>query len=370
MNEIVHNRTIFETMEEWAPLNLAYDWDNVGLQVGSFDKETKKVMITLDVLESVVDEAIEKKVDLIIAHHPMLFKPLKKINLDDPKGRIIEKLIKHDITVYASHTNLDIASGGVNDLLANKLKLQHIENLVDVQSERLFKLAVYVPETRAEGIRGVLGDTGAGHIGSYSHSSFNSRGQGMFKPLDDSSPYLGKMNEMEIVNEIKIETIIKEDNVSSIIDSMIKVHPYEEVVYDIFPLENKGNSDGIGRVGLLQEGLVLKELSEHVKTVFEMPHVRVTGNLNKMVEKVAILGGSGEDFVKNARQANADVYITGDMTFHNAQDAMEMGLSVIDAGHYIEKIMKKATESYLKEKFDKNLTVIVSEANTDPFQFI
>lgn len=370
MNEIVLNSTIFKIMEEWAPLDLAYDWDNVGLQVGSFNKSTKKVMITLDVLESVVDEAIENDVDLIIAHHPMLFKSLKEIDVENPKGRVIEKLIKNDITVYASHTNLDVARGGVNDLLASKLGLKETKNLMDTQAEKLFKFIVYVPETHANEIRKVLGETGAGHIGDYSHCSFNSKGKGVFKPLAGTSPYKGKINQTETVNEIKVETIIKEKDITSIIDAVAKVHPYEEMAYDIFRLENKGEINGIGRVGLLHEKMMLKELSEYVKDVFGMSHVRVTGNLKEIVEKVAILGGSGESFVKNAKRAHADVLITGDMTFHNAQDAIEMGLSVIDAGHYIEKIMKEATKSYLKEMLGNEISIIVSEANTDPFQFI
>lgn len=370
MYKQIRNSAVFRVMEEWAPLHLAYDWDNVGLQVGSFKSSTKKVLVTLDVLESVVDEAIEEKVDLIIAHHPMLFKPLKIIDFDDPKGRVIKKLIENNITVYASHTNLDIATGGVNDLLAERLDLTNLTNLIDVQTEKLIKLVVYVPETHADQVRDTLGVVGAGHIGNYSHTSFAAKGVGMFKPLEGTTPYTGEINRIESVQEVKIETILKEHEADFILESVIEVHPYEEVAYDLYPLKNKGEVHGMGRVGFLQKDMSLKDLVDHIKNSFDLSHVRVTGNLDKNIKKVAVLGGSGEGFITQAKQAEADVYITGDMTFHNAQDAMEMGLSVIDVGHYIEKVMKEATKSYLEEKFGNELSVITSEVSTDPFQTI
>lgn len=370
MNEIVKTKAIFNIMEEWAPTNLAYDWDNVGLQIGSYQHPVKTIMVTLDVTESVVDEAIKNHVDLIIAHHPILFKPVKQIDVNQAKGRIIKKLIKNDITVYASHTNLDIAKGGVNDLLADKLGIQDRENLLDIETEKLCKLVVYVPETHAAEIRRVLGESGAGHIGNYSHSTFNTRGQGMFKPLEGTSPYLGELNQIEVVDESRIETIIKEKDILPIVETMIKAHPYEEVAYDIFPLKNKGPAIGIGRIGSLPKKMALKELANEIKRAFGMTHLRVTGDLNEMVEKIAILGGSGEGFIDAAKKAGADVYVTGDMTFHHAQDAMEAGLSIIDAGHYIEKIMKEATKSYLEKRLNKGISVIASHVNTDPFQFI
>lgn len=371
MSDIVRNDMIFKALEEWAPQHLAYDWDNVGLQVGSFKNVVKKVMITLDVLESVVDEAITNDVNLIIAHHPLMFKPLKKIDVDSAKGRIIEKLIKHDITVYASHTNLDVAERGVNDLLADQIGIINTENLVDLAAEKLLKLVVYVPVTHADEVRNVLGEADAGYIGNYSHCTFNSQGKGTFKPLEGTSPYLGKTNEIEYVDEIKIETIVRASDLSAIVKSVIIAHPYEEVAYDVFTLENKGKQEGIGRVGLLEKRISLRELANHVKETFKMTHVRVTGELGGMIEKVAILGGSGENFIEEAIHSEADVYITGDMTFHHAQDAMEMGLSVIDAGHYIEKVMKDAVKEYLEKKFsEEKLIVFVSKEMTDPFQFI
>ena len=209
MTKIIHG-TIFKELENWAPKELAYEWDNVGLQVGSHTDETKKVMVTLDVLKSVVDEAIEENVNLIIAHHPLLFKPLKEINFQTAKGNVIKKLIEHNITVYAAHTNLDIARGGVNDLLCDALGIVSSNPFIDIQSEKLLKLIVFVPRTHADEMRNALGAAGAGFIGNYSHCTFQSKGQGTFMPMEGTNPFIGSTDKLEIVDELKIETIVKE----------------------------------------------------------------------------------------------------------------------------------------------------------------
>lgn len=367
----VNNVALFKAMEEWAPLQLAYEWDNVGLQIGSYNQQAKKVMITLDVLESVVDEAIDKGVDLIIAHHPLFFKSITDVNIDSPKGKIIQKIIKHDITVYAAHTNLDIAQGGVNDLLCDALFIKPTANLVDLQSEKLFKIAIYIPVTHLDEVSEALHLAGSGHIGNYSHCTFRTDGKGTFKPLEGSTPFIGTENEVEVVEEVKVETIVKEQDKANVISAMINAHPYEEVAYDVYPLHNEGESLGIGRVGQFVDSMNLRQFATYVKETLDLSHVRVVGDLTKRIEKVAVLGGSGEKYIQAAKQAQADVYITGDLTFHTAQDAKEMGLAVIDAGHYIEKIMKEATKKWLDKKFTQSeLEIIVSDTSTEPFQFI
>ena len=362
-------------IEEWAPKSFAYDWDNVGLQVGSYNKPVRKILVTLDVLESVVDEAIEKNVDLIIAHHPLLFKPFKQLNLDSWRGRIIQKLIQHNITVYAAHTNLDMATGGVNDLLADMLGLENRGILVDTDPESLYKFVVYVPETHVENITNALVKEDAGHIGNYSHCTFQSKGTGTFMPLSEANPFIGEQNKLEKVNEVKVETIVRESTLSNVLKAVIDAHPYEEVAYDIFPLKNVDNKIGLGRIGSLNKAIPLEKFVEHVKKSLGLNHVRVSGDLAKKVKKIAVLGGSGEKYIHSAFYKKADVYITGDMSFHIAQEAVEMGISVIDAGHYIEQVMKKGTKNYLDQRIqkssqaDSNVEVIVSEINTDPFQY-
>ncbi|WP_164668589.1 Nif3-like dinuclear metal center hexameric protein [Virgibacillus doumboii] len=371
MTTVIQNRDIFRAMEKWAPQHLAYDWDNVGLQVGSFQNEVKKVMVTLDVLETVVDEAIENDVDLIIAHHPLLFKSMKQVNVDSPQGNIIQKLIQHNISVYAAHTNLDIAAGGVNDMLCDLLGVQDKEVLLNSRTEKLVKIAVFVPESHADEVRNALSEKGAGHIGNYSHCTFQSDGQGTFKPLEGTNPYIGSQEKLEFVDEVKIETILPENKLSQVVDAMIAAHPYEEPAYDIYPMENNGQTYGIGRIGTLNKNMTLKQLGEHVKKTLNVPNLRITGDLSKDVKKVAILGGSGEKYIHAVKQMGADVYITGDMTFHTAQDAWQMGLSVIDPGHHVEKVMKDAVKKYLDSFFaDEQIEVTVSHSNTEPFRFI
>lgn len=367
----IKTNDVFKVLEQWAPKKFAYDWDNVGLQVGSYDSEVKRVLISLDVLNNVVDEAIEKDIDLIIAHHPLLFKPLNQINFSTPKGNIIKKLIKHNISVYASHTNLDIAEGGVNDLLSDALNLQEKQSLIPFYTEQLIKLAVFVPISHVDEVRHALSEAGAGYIGNYSHCTFQTKGEGTFMPREGTNPFTGTQNKLEIVDELKIETIVKQSDLSKVIQAMEKAHPYEEVAYDLYPLMNEGKQYGLGRIGTLNKKVTLEQFCNTVKNAFNCSKLKVTGDLSKQIQKVAIVGGSGEKFIHQAKQQDADVYITGDMTFHHAQDAMEMGLAVIDSGHYIEEIMKQATKDYLQNKFSNDgVQFLVSNKNTNPFQFI
>ncbi|MFD1038502.1 Nif3-like dinuclear metal center hexameric protein [Virgibacillus byunsanensis] len=371
MKRITLNSDVFQLLEEWAPRYLAYDWDNVGLQIGSFTNPVKKIMVTLDVLDSVVDEAIEKNVDLIIAHHPILFKSINQIDVNSPQGAIIQKLIKYDISVYASHTNLDAAHGGVNDMLCDELLMGKREVLLPTYTEQLYKIAVYVPSTHVDQLRSALSYSGAGHIGNYSHCTFQTEGQGTFMPLEGTDPYIGSKNDLTKVDEVKVETIVQENKLSKVVSSMVKAHPYEEVAYDIFPVENEGVTYGIGRSGKLQTDMSLKDLSEHVKKVLNVQHVRVTGDLDKNISKIAILGGSGEKYIDQAIKHGADVYITGDVTFHTAQDAWQKGLSIIDPGHHAEKVMIQAVKHYIEEQIqDNSVEIITSVSNTDPFQFV
>lgn len=373
MAEKVISSDIFRLIETWAPRSFAYDWDNVGLQVGSYHNTVKKILVTLDVTEAVVNEAIEKDVDLIIAHHPLLFKPLKSINTDHFRGRIIQKLIQHDITVYAAHTNLDMASGGVNDMLADLLSLKNRTSLVDIQYEKLYKLAVYVPESHIQAVLDAMASNGAGHIGNYSHCTFQSKGTGTFMPLGEAAPFIGEINQLEHVPELKVEAIVQESILQQVISGVIKAHPYEEVAYDVIPLKNKGEQYGLGRIGTLEESMSLKSFIQYVKKAFNLQHLRVSGNLDKNIKRVAVVGGSGEKYIQSALYKKADVYITGDISFHFAQDAIEMGIPVIDAGHYIEQIMKSGTKNYLEKMLARSsikVDVMESKMNTDPFQYL
>jgi dinuclear metal center YbgI/SA1388 family protein len=330
-------------------------------------------MIALDVLEEVVDEAIESGTDLIIAHHPLLYRPLKRIDTSTSKGRVIEKLIKNDITVYAAHTNLDVTSLGVNEWLANQLQLTETEVLSPTFEDQLVKLCVFVPVTHEEQVRQAIGDAGGGHIGNYSHCTFSSTGSGTFTPLEGTKPFIGEQNKLERVEEVKIETILPLSIQNQVVAAMKKAHPYEEVAYDLYPVLNTGEKLGIGKIGKLHKEMDIQEFVDHVKKVFGLVNVRVIKGRKKMIEKVAVVGGDGNKYIYPALYKGADVLVTGDIYYHNAHDAQEEGLTVVDAGHHIEQIMKRELKLVLEKelaarKYDTE--VIESKIITDPFTFM
>jgi len=366
-------QNIIQMLEEFAPKYLAKDDDKIGLQLGTLNKEIKKVMLTLDVLENVVDEAIEKGVDLIISHHAIIYKPIKTLRTDLPQGKLFEKLIKNNISVYVAHTNLDAAENGVNDTLADFINLKGIELLEPTYSERLKKLVVFVPETHQKVVLDALSANGAGWIGNYSHCSFNLEGIGTFMPREGTNPYIGEENKLEQVKEVRIETIVPEGLQNKVIRAMLNAHPYEEVAYDIYPLELQGKQYGIGRIGKLEDSMTLKEFANYVKEKLHIDGIRVTGDLNKEIKKVAVVGGDGNSYVMKAAFKGADVLVTGDIYYHEAHEAMARNLALIDVGHYIEKLTLISLKNYLEKQFiDKKIDteVIISEADTNPFRFL
>ena len=364
---------IIELFEQFSPKNYAMEGDPIGLHIGTLHKPVSKVMIALDVLEPVVDEAIENGVNLIIAHHPLIYRPLKKIDTTSAAGRIIEKLIKHDIAVYAAHTNLDVTKGGVNDLLAAALQLENTEVLVPTHEVALKKLVVFVPKEAEGQVREAIGNAGAGAIGNYSHCSFSTEGTGRFLPEEGSEPAIGQVGQLEAVSEVRIETIIPETIEKKVVSAMIKAHPYEEVAYDIYSLDNQGEVLGLGKIGSLANEMTLEEFAEHVKKTLDVDRVRVVGDLNSTVKKVAVLGGDGNKYFQTAKFKGADVYVTGDMYYHTAHDAMMIGLNIVDPGHNVEKVMKQGVAAILTEMSRERkfaVEFIPSKLNTDPFIFV
>ncbi|KKI88584.1 hypothetical protein WQ54_30795 [Bacillus sp. SA1-12] len=373
MSKIPNGHEVIQLFEQFSPKAYAVEGDKIGLQIGTLNKQVHQVMITLDVMESVIDEAIENNVDLIIAHHPPIFRPIKKLSTDNTYGRMLEKCIKHDIAVYAAHTNLDVANGGVNDLLAEALELTDLEVLVPTYEDKLKKLVVFVPESHEKAMRDALGNAGAGHIGNYSHCAFSTSGEGSFLPLNGAEPFIGEKGQMEFVNEARIETIFPESIQKKVVQAMLKNHPYEEVAYDIYALDQPGTSLGLGRIGKLKKEITLQEFAEHVKTSLQVERVRMVGNPNSGVRKIAVLGGDGNKYIQQAKFKGADVYVTGDLYFHVAQDALMMDLNVIDPGHHVEKVMINGVSAKLgdmcKEK-KYEVQVFGSMVNTNPFRFV
>lgn len=367
-------KQIAACLEEMAPLTLAESWDKVGLQVGDPKRQVKKVMLSLDSNdEGVIDEAIAKGVDLIIAHHAMIFKPVETLRTDTPYGRKLQKLLAHNIGVYVAHTNLDIAEGGINDILAGRLHLENVEVLSRVHNTRLKKLVVFVPETHHAQVLSALGDAGAGWIGNYSHCTFNTPGMGTFVPQEGTSPFIGEQGVLEKVEEVRVETIVSDLNQERVVRAMLEAHPYEEVAYDIYPLEIMGQELGVGRVGDLVQEMTLEQFTRFVKQQYGVEHARIVGPHDRIVRRVAVLGGSGEEYYPQALQKGADVFVTGDIRYHYAQDALAEGLCMVDPGHNTEKICLPSIQAYLEAKLGEygyDAEVFVSETNTEPFTFL
>ncbi|MCR8631409.1 Nif3-like dinuclear metal center hexameric protein [Paenibacillus radicis (ex Xue et al. 2023)] len=369
---LAKGQSIIQLMEELAPKHYAVPDDKIGLQLGSLHKEISGVLVALDVNDEVIDEAIRLGANLIIAHHAIIYRPLAHLQTDSPAGRLYEKLIKHDIAVYIAHTNLDVAEGGVNDMMAQALGLTGLSPLEDVHTDKLKKLVVFVPVDHVERVREALFQAGAGWIGKYSHCSFNNEGTGTFVPEEGSEPFIGQQGKLEKVQEIRLETIVPQSVEKRVVQAMLKAHPYEEVAYDLYQLDLKGRSFGLGRVGKLPAPVTLEQLCEQVKTAYSVPALRVVGDPQHSIRKVAVLGGSGSRYVRHALFAGADVLITGDIDYHTAQDAAAAGIALIDPGHNVEKIMKQGVADYLNSKLlqKKSTTpVFASQIDTEPFRF-
>ena len=246
-------RNLIDKIESKYPTNLAYDWDNVGLLVGDAEEEIDKVLVCLEANEAIVEEAINNNVNLIVTHHPFIFGKMRKITTSDFKGKLIHKLIKNNIAVYSMHTNFDIAFDGLNDYFMEVMGFEDSKILDVTNTETLYKIVVYVPKTHEDKVREALGKSGAGHIGNYSDCTFNTDGKGTFRPLEGTNPFIGEFDKLEVVDEVKIETIVPQRILGGVISAMIKAHPYEEVAYDLYKLENKGSAVGLGRIAALKE---------------------------------------------------------------------------------------------------------------------
>lgn len=342
-------------MEDIAPTKLAEPWDNPGLLVGSKNAEVHSILLALDVTEEVVQEAVEKGINLIISHHPFIFKKISSISTDTCQGRMIKELLTHQIAVYAAHTNWDIVQGGVNDELARKLELEQVKGLVKTGEEGWYKLVIYVPESHSRMVKYVLGEEGAGHIGQYSHCLFSIKGTGQFKPLDGTNPYIGKEGTIEEVEEVRIETIVPASKVEKVLKAVKTIHPYEEMAYDVYPVEQSKISHAIGRIGTLPKAMTAKELSLWIKDKLNLSHIAVAGDETTRVYKVAVCGGAGAEFVMAAKKAGAQYYLTGDVKYHEAQQAAWNGMVIGDAGHFGTEVislpaLQRALQSKIKEQ--------------------
>jgi dinuclear metal center YbgI/SA1388 family protein len=358
---------IIKCLEDMAPLSLQESYDNAGLIVGNDEIECTGIIASLDVTEAVIEEAIGKNCNLIVAHHPIIFKGLKKLNGKNYVERTVMLAVKNDISIYAIHTNLDNLIEGVNKKLAGKLNLQNCKALLPKEGT-LKKLVTFSPKKNAEEVRNALFQSGAGNISKYDECSFNLEGTGTFKPNEGSNPFLGNIGERHTENEVRIEVIFPSFLQRQIINSLKKAHPYEEVAYDIYSLDNYRDDIGSGLIGEVPESISEEDLLKLLKKEFGLSVIKHSPFLEKKITKVALCGGAGFFLLPNAIAAAAQVYITSDIKYHEFFDA-DSRILLADIGHYeSEQFAIDLIAEFLQQKFP-NFAVLKTEIFTNPVNY-
>lgn len=359
-------------LEDWAPPGAAWEKDNVGLQVGSSNSKIQNILLSLELTNEVINEALKKNCNFIFTHHPLIFNPIKNITFQSNyQSDLISKLIKNDINLFSSHTNLDFTKDGVSFELAKKLKLKKITFLQNEEANQ-YKVVVFVPEKNLDNLSKALFDLGAGIIGEYENCSFRLIGEGTFKGSDKTNPYLGKKNQFEKVNEVRLEIIVDSWKLKNVISAITKNHPYEEPAFDIYPLKNKNINYGAGAIGELPNQMDIKDFLEHVKKSLKLNNFRYSIGNRKKIQKVAVCGGAGSDLLQYAINENADAFITADIKYHTFHDAVNKIL-LIDAGHYeteipVLDIVETKIQNFIKEK-NESIKVYKYSGSTNPIKF-
>ena len=360
-------KEIVTALEDFAPLQYQEEYDNSGLLIGDPEAETNAALCTLDINEKVIDEAVEKGVNLIIAHHPLIFGGIRQITGNTASGKIIMRAIKEDIAIIAAHTNMDNIYNGVNKKICDKINLKNCR-ILDAKKNLLYKLVTFVSEKQAGKVREAIFTAGAGFIGDYDCCSFNIKGEGSFRGLEGTNPYVGKKGEIHFENETRIETILPGNILNKVLTAMIKAHPYEEVAYDIYPLANVNPKIGSGMIGDLENPVSAPEFLKLLKKVFKAQIIRYSHPSKNKISKVAVCGGSGSFLIKTAMRKGADAFITGDIKYHQFFDHSGQ-MMIADIGHYeSEQFTKEIFYDLLTEKFPK-FAVHLSKINTNPINY-
>ncbi|ADY56685.1 NGG1p interacting factor 3 protein, NIF3 [Syntrophobotulus glycolicus DSM 8271] len=371
---------IEQIIEKAAPRSWAEEWDNSGLLVGSSSHRVDKLLLALDGTTKVVEEAIREKAGIIIAHHPLMFKPLKNLNADNPSAQIPLSLLRSGISYYAAHTNLDQSVLSSSRTLAVMIGLQKTEYLAVTANEKLFKIVTFVPRDAVEKVRLSLSAEGVGagitdgeHSDSYAECFYQTEGMGTFKALEGADPAIGEVGEVNRVEEVRLESIVQERDLSRAVRALHKTHPYEEPAYDLIPLKNTGKPRGYGAIGVLPETVRLDEFWERflsklpqvLPREYELSSIRLAGDPKKKIKKVAIANGSGSSFIHKGIFQGADLYITGDIDHHGVLDALEADMAVGVLGHFLSEIpMIRSLYEYLKaEKALNGVEMIISNEN-------
>ncbi|MCW0481202.1 Nif3-like dinuclear metal center hexameric protein [Gaoshiqia sediminis] len=355
-------------IESIAPLAYQESYDNAGLLVGAPTDEADSALITLDVTEAVVDEAIAGGFKLIIAHHPLIFGGIKKLNGKTELERCLIKAIKNDVAIYAAHTNLDSVMGGVNSKICEKLGLINCKILSPIKGQ-LKKLVTYIPTDQAEKVQQAVFEAGAGHVGNYDSCGYTLEGIGSFRGNENSKPFVGEKGNFHTEKETRFETIFPAHLQGKIIQALLANHPYEEVAYDIHPLDNESPLAGMGMIGELAEPMDEMEFLQFTKNEFQSSVIRHSPLLHKKVKKVAVCGGSGSFLIRQAIGSKATVFITGDLKYHQFFEA-EGKIVLADIGHFeSEQFTKEVFYELLTKKFPK-FAIRLSAINTNPINYL
>jgi dinuclear metal center YbgI/SA1388 family protein len=360
-------KEILSSFDEFAPFSLQESYDNSGIQYGDASKDVQKGLICLDVTEAIVDEAIAKKCDLIISHHPLIFGGIKKLTGSHYTQRALIKAIKNDIFIVSVHTNIDSVYNGVSERLARKIGLEEMA-ILDTRKGLLKKLVTFCPTNKAEQVREAIFAAGAGQIGDYDCCSFNLDGHGTFRAGADSNPFVGKKGEIHTEGEVRIETILPSWLQSQVVKAMIDAHPYEEVAYDLYPLDNSFEKTGMGMIGRLKNPVSEEEFLTTLKNVLGTGSIRHSIFTGKPIHSVAVCGGSGSFLRDKAMAAGADAFVTADVRYHEYFDGLGKML-IADVGHYeSEQFTKEILYEIVTKKFT-NFALLISDQSTNPVRY-
>lgn len=341
---------ILNHLTKLAPLSLAESWDNAGLLLGDLKADVHSIVVALDPSTEVVDFAAEKSANLLVTHHPVFLTPPSRFLEEDPVGGVVLQCARDGLNLIAMHTNLDNAEGGVGDALAARLNLGNVRVLAPVHQDAYCKVAVFVPTDQVEQVRDAMANAGAGMIGEYSHCSFQTPGTGAFLPSDKANPSIGSLGNLERVEEFRLEMRVSKSQLPLVLDRMIAAHPYEEVAYDVYSLENPGKPLGCLKIGELDPPLAAIVFLDSVVSSLNAESVRIIGDLPEFVRSVAVCGGSGSSFMDVVADSEADVYVTGDVKHHDALRAREWGQAVVDVGHAVsEQVAVDLLELWLRD---------------------
>ncbi len=359
-------KDIIQCFENFAALQLQEDYDNSGLQVGNFENTITGILISLDITPEIIEEAIEKKCNLIIAHHPLIFNKLNKIIGNNDIEKSIILAIKNDISIYCSHTNLDKANGGVSFKIGEKIGLNNIK-VLNPEKNILEKIVVFVPDNYAQQVREAMFEAGAGQVGNYDNCSYNIIGEGSFRAGKNTNPFCGEIGKIHFEKETRIETIYPKYLRNKTINAILKSHPYEEVAYDIYKLENSCNNIGLGIIGELDQEISEIEFFTLLKARFNCKIIKHSQLLNKKIKKVACCGGSGAFLINIAKEAEADVFVSGDIKYHD-YFLTENKIIITDIGHYESEQFTKEIFYDVIMKNNPNFAVQFSEKNVNPIK--